>query len=53
MGFVESQDQNLPLRDKGGLGLVIGLRPMREHTIVHRDACSLSSLQEMGFLDIS
>ena len=40
-------------RDKVGLGLFIGLRPMREHAITHRDGCSLSSLKEKGTLDIS
>ena len=51
--LVESCDQNPSLRDKEGLGLFMGLKPMREHTIMHRDSCSLSSLQERGFLDIS
>ena len=40
-------------RDKVGLGLFMGLKPMREHTITHREACSLSSLKERCFLDIS
>ena len=53
MGLVKPQDQKPSLRDKVGLGLFMGLRPMREHTITYRDACSLSSLREMGFLDIS
>ena len=36
------------------LGLVHGLlRLMREHTITHRNVCSLSSLKERGTLDIS
>ena len=30
------------------MGLLIGLRPMREHAIMHKDACSLSSLKERG-----
>ena len=33
-------------------GLFMGLRPMREHAITHRDACNLSSLKEMSTLDI-
>ena len=41
MGFVESRDQKLPIRDKVGLGLFMGLRPMREHAITHRDVCNL------------
>ena len=53
MVIVESWDQNLSLRVKTGLGLLMGLKIMRELTITHRDACSLSSLQERGFLDIS
>ena len=39
--------------DKAGLVLFIGLRPMREHAIMHKDVCSLSSLIERGTLDIS
>ena len=31
----------------------MSLRPMREHAIIHKDACSLSSLKEMGILGIS
>ena len=45
---MESQDQKPLLRDKVGLILFMDLRLIREHTIMHRDACSLSSLKEMG-----
>ena len=34
------------------LGLIFGLRLMKEHFIAHRDACSLSSLKVRGTLDI-
>ena len=50
--LVESRDQKPSLRDKVGLGLFIALRAMREYAITHRDACSLSSLKEMGTLGI-
>ena len=50
---VLGRHKNPSLRDKIGLGLFMGLRPMREHAITHRDACSLSSLKERGTLDIS
>ena len=53
VGLVESWGQKPSLRDKAGLGLLISLRPMREHTIAHKDVCSLSSLIERGTLDIS
>ena len=53
MGLVESQDQKPSLRNKVGLSLFMGLRPMRKHVITHGDACSLSSLKERGTLDIS
>ena len=53
MGFVEFWDQKPSLRDKVGLGLLMGLRAIREHTITHRDGSSLSSLKERGTLDIS
>ena len=51
-GIVESRDQELSLRDKVSLGLFMSLRPIREHAITNRDACSLSSLKERGTLDI-
>ena len=51
--LVESRGQKPSLRERVGLGLFMGLRPMREHTITHREACSLSSLKESGILDIS
>ena len=53
MGLVESQDQKHSLRDKGDLGLFMGLRNMRIHSIMYRDACSLSSLKNRGIFDIS
>ena len=53
IGLVESQDQKPSLRDIVGLGLFMGLRHMRIHVITHRDACNLSSVKEMGTLDIS
>ena len=52
-GLVESRDQKPSLRDKVGLSLFMGLRAMREHAIMHRDAYCLSSLKEKGTLDIS
>ena len=52
MGLVESRDQKPSLRYKAGLGLSMGLRPMREHAKTHKDACSLSSLKKRGPLDI-
>ena len=51
MGLVESQGPMPSFRDKVGLGLFMGLRPMRKHVIMHRDECSLSSLKERGTLD--
>ena len=45
--------QKHPLIGKGGLGLFMGLRHIRIHAITQRDACSLSSLKEMGIFDIS
>ena len=53
MGLVESWDQKPLLGDKVGLGLFMSLRHMRIHAIMHKDACSLSSCRERGFLDIS
>ena len=53
MGLVESRGPKPSLRNKVGLGLFMGLRPMKEHVITNRDACSLSSLNERGSLDIS
>ena len=50
---MESQDQKSSLRDKAGLVLVTGIRPMREHVISYKDECNLSSLRERGILDIS
>ena len=41
MGLVQSRGPKPSLRDKAGLGLFMNLRPMREHTITHKDACSL------------
>ena len=52
MGLVESKVQKPLLRESAILGLFMGLMHMREHTITHRDACSLSSLKEKGTLDI-
>ena len=49
---MESWVQRPLLRDSTGLGLFMGLRPIREHAITHKDACSLSSLIERGTLDI-
>ena len=46
MRLVESQGPKPSLRDKVGLGLFMGLRPMREHVITHKDACNISSLIE-------
>ena len=53
MGLGESRVRRTSLRASTGLGLFMGLRPMKEHAIMHKDACSLSSLKEMGTLDIS
>ena len=53
MRLVESRDQKHSLRDKVRLGLFMGLRAMRDHTITHRDMCSLTSFKERGILDIS
>ena len=52
-GLVESRDLGPSLRDKVGLGLFMGLVFIKEHAIMHRDVCSLSSLKERGTLDIS
>ena len=52
-GLAKSQDQKHLLRDKGGLSLFIGLRHMRKHDIMDRDAYSLSILKEKGTLNIS
>ena len=49
MGLVESRGPKPSLIDKASLSLFTSLRPMREHTITHRDACSLSSLKERHF----
>ena len=35
------------------LSLFFGLRMMKEHAIMHRDACSLLSFMVRGILDIS
>ena len=51
--LVESRDHKSSLRDKGGLGLFMGIRHMRLHAITHRDSCSLSSLKERDTLEIS
>ena len=53
MRLVESRVPRPSLRESAGLGLFMGLRPIREHVIMHRDVCSLSSLKERGILDIS
>ena len=46
IGLVDSHNQKGPLRNKKkGLGLFMGLRPMRVHAIMHRDVCSLPSLK--------
>ena len=52
MGLVDSRDQRPLLREKADLGFFFGLWPMREHTIKHGDACTLSSLKERGTIDI-
>ena len=52
MGLVESQVQRPPLKGSAGLGLFMGLGPMREHAITHRDAYSLSSLNERATINI-
>ena len=52
MRLVKSQVRRPSLRESAGLGLFMGLRPMREQAIMHRDACNLSSLKERGTLDI-
>ena len=33
-------------------GLVLDFRSVKEHAIVHKDACSLSSLKVRGILNI-
>ena len=48
MGIVEYQVQRPSLREIVGLGLFFGLRPLNEHVIAYRDACSLSSLKVRG-----
>ena len=53
MRLVESRVRRPSLREITGLGLFFGLRPEKEHTIMHRDACSLSSFKVRGILDIS
>ena len=53
MGLVKSRDHRPSLREIAGLGLFLGLRPTKEHTITHRGVFSLSSLKEKGTLDIS
>ena len=53
MGLVESQVLRPSLREIAGLGLFFGLRPVKEHAIVHKDVCSLSSLKVRGTLNIS
>ena len=51
MGLVESW--KLSLRDKAGLDFFMGLSPIKEQVIMHRDACILSFLIERGTLEIS
>ena len=53
MGLVESRLRRPSLKEITGLGLFFGLRPMKEHAIMHRDLCSLSSLMVRGILEIS
>ena len=36
-----------------GLGLLFGLRPMKEHAIAYRDACGPSSLKVRGTLSVT
>ena len=48
MGLVESRDQKPSLRDKEDFGLFMGLRAIREHVIMHGDACNLSFFKERG-----
>ena len=50
---MESWVRRSSLRESADLGLFMALRPMREHAIMHRNTCSLSSLIESGTLDIS
>ena len=35
------------------LGFVLWLKVVKEHVIMHRDACGLSSIMVRGILDIS
>ena len=42
----------LTKRESVGLSLFMDLSPMREHVIMRRDACGLSSLKERGTLDV-
>ena len=53
MGLVESRVRKPLLKEIADLGLFFGLRPMKEHVILYRNACSLSSLKVRGTLDIS
>ena len=39
MGLVESRLRRPSPKEITGLGLFFGLRPMKEHTIMHRDLC--------------
>ena len=39
MGLVESRLRRPSLKEITGLGLFFGLRPMKEHAIMHRDLC--------------
>ena len=52
MGLVESWVRRPSPRVSTSLDLTMGLRPIREHVIMHRDACILSSLKERDTLDI-
>ena len=51
--LMEPWDQKPLQRGKVSLGLFTGLRAITKHAIMHRDACSLSSLKERKTLDIS
>ena len=53
MGLVESRVRRPSLREIACLGLFFGLRPMKEHAIAHRDACTLLSLKVRNTLGIS
>ena len=53
MRLVESRVLRPSLREIIGLVLFFDFRLVKEHAIVHRDVCGLSSLKVRGILDIS